>query len=484
MAIEEKPDKSELTPAKRARLQKLFEHGNKQVTQGQHDYATDLFTQCVLADPLNLEYVQAYVNNLQKKYGNNRSGRKMAQLFERAARTAVKKALVAKEWDEVIKQGLKVLTVNPWDKNTLLAMAAATEKKGNLEIAQHYLKWARVAAPDDPDINKACALSAAAARQFDVAIAMWHKVAQARPDDGEPQRAIASLTVQKTVTLGGFREDEDGKIVDSHAQSKEQKLETETDDEEDLAPEEKLLQKIKADPKNMAGYIELAQLYIHKGDYKKAEKVYAQAYKVSGGNEDIREHWEDIQLRRVRMKMIQADKQGEQELARKLRKDLIGKELEVYKGRCERMPNNLGLKYQLGYRYQLAGQPNEAIKLYQQARNDPRHKGDCLLRLGECFQKIKQNRLAMSHYEMAIVEIADREEESKKRALYLAGRMALFLKNVDKAEQYLTQLAGMDFTFRDVSDLVAKVSNLREQEKGGGEDEEGPGEIEDDDIEL
>ncbi|HUT10355.1 MAG TPA: hypothetical protein VMY42_07660 [Thermoguttaceae bacterium] len=468
----------------RDRLLKQFEHGRKQVTQGQHDYATDLFTQCVLGDPLNLEYVQAYVGNLQKKYGNNRTGRKMAQFFERGARAAVKKALVAKDWDEVIKQGLKVLTVNPWDKAALLAMATATEKKGNLEIPQHYLKWARTAAPDDPDINKACALSAASVHQFDGAIAMWHKVAQARPDDDEPQRAIASLTVQKTVALGGFREDEEGKIVDSHAQTKEQALETEADDEEDLSPEEKLRQKIEADPKSIAGYIELAQFFIHKGDYEKAEKVYADAYKASGGNEDVREHWEDIQLRRVRMKMIEADKQGEKELARKLRKDLIEKELDVYKGRCERMPNSLALKYQLGYRYQLAGQANEAIKQYQHARNDPRHKGDCMLRLGECFQKIKQNRLAMTHYEMAIAEIADREEESKKRALYLAGRMALFLKDVDKAEQYLTQLAGMDFTYRDVSDLLAKISKLREREKGGGKDEEGPGEIEDDETEL
>jgi len=484
MAIEEKPERSDLPPAKRARLQKLFEHGNKQVTQGQHDYATDLFTQCVLEDPLNLEYVQAYVGNLQKKYGNNRTGRKMAQLFERGARAAVKKALAAQNWDEVIKQGLKVLTANPWDKGALMAMATATEKKGNLEIPQHYLKWARAAAPDDPDINKAIALLTASLGQFDIAIAMWHKVAQARPDDDEPQRAIASLTVQKTVTHGGFREDEEGRIIDSHAQTEQQKLETEAEEEDHLSPEEKLRQKIDADPENMAGYVELAQFYIHKEDFKAAEKVYAEAYKVSGGNDDIREHWEDVQLRRLRMKMIQADKQGEKELAQKLRKDLIGKELEVYKNRCQRMPNNLSWKYQLGYRYQLAGQTNEAIKQYQQARNDPRHKGDCMLRLGECFQKIKQNRLAMTHYEMAIAEISDREEDSKKRALYLAGRMALFLKDIDTAEKHLTQLAGMDFTYKDVSDLLAKISDLREREKGGSKDEEGPGEIEDDDSEL
>ncbi|NQU24992.1 MAG: hypothetical protein HQ567_27215, partial [Candidatus Nealsonbacteria bacterium] len=55
MAPDDKPQKREpLTPAKKNRLEKLFEHGSKQVSQDNHDYAAELFEQCVVGDPSNL----------------------------------------------------------------------------------------------------------------------------------------------------------------------------------------------------------------------------------------------------------------------------------------------------------------------------------------------------------------------------------------------------------------------------------------------
>ena len=136
--------------------------------------------------------------------------------------------------------------------------------------------------------------------------------------------------------------------------------------------------------------------------------------------------------------------------------------MEVYKNRVERYPSNLAFKYELGYRYMLTKRYDEAIQELQAAKNDPRRKGVCMLALGQCFQQIKQYRLAMSHYESAIQEIPDRDADNKKRALYLAGRLALALKDLDAAEKHLTTLAGLDFTYKDVSALLDKIANLRE----------------------
>ena len=93
-----------------------------------------------------------------------------------------------------------------------------------------------------------------------------------------------------------------------------------------------------------------------------------------------------------------------------------GKELELYKHRCERYPNNLAYKYDLGLRYQVTGQYNEAIALFQQARNEPRRSGLCMLALGQCFQQIRQLPLAMKHYESAVAEIPDRDAAHQKLA--------------------------------------------------------------------
>ena len=86
-----------------------------------------------------------------------------------------------------------------------------------------------------------------------------------------------------------------------------------------------------------------------------------------------------------------------------------------------------------------------------------------LLALGECFQHIEQYRLAMSNYEQAIEEISDREEDVKKLALYRASVLAMGLKDFDKAEKYLTDLAGLEFGYKDVAERLDKIRHMRDK---------------------
>ena len=140
-----------------------------------------------------------------------------------------------------------------------------------------------------------------------------------------------------------------------------------------------------------------------------------------------------------------------------LRKQFDLKSLEVWQNRVERYPNDLTLKYNLGDFCQRTGNYKDAIGNFQQAKNDPRWKGSCLLKLGQCFQQIKQYRLAITQYESAIEEIPDRDADTKKEALYCAGRLAIGLKDPDTARKYLTTLAAMDFGYKDVSGLLDKL---------------------------
>jgi tetratricopeptide (TPR) repeat protein len=246
------------------------------------------------------------------------------------------------------------------------------------------------------------------------------------------------------------------------------------DPQRELTMEERLEAAIRRDPEKLEYYFELAQIHINSEDYEKAEEVFARAFEASDGDPEVRERWEDTQIRRLRQQIVEAGNRGDEEARKKLRQELIRKELEVYKNRAERYPNNLSFKYDLGIRYQMAGDWNEAIKQFQLARNDPRRKGLCLLALGQCFQQVKQYRLARSSYEAATKEIPDRDAENKKKSLYQLGRLLIFLKELDAAEQVLTHLAALDFTYRDVSDLLDKIGRMRE-----GDDSGGPGEGED-----
>jgi len=104
----------------------------------------------------------------------------------------------------------------------------------------------------------------------------------------------------------------------------------------------------------------------------------------------------------------------------------------------------------------------EAIQELQAAKNDPRRKGVSMLALGECFQQIQQYPLAKTHYEAAIQELPERDVENKKKAIYYLGRVALYLRELDTAEKHLTTLASLDFTYKDVSHLLDKIRQLRE----------------------
>ena len=219
----------------------------------------------------------------------------------------------------------------------------------------------------------------------------------------------------------------------------------------------------------MTHYYELSQLYINDENYGKAVEILAAAYEASEGNEDIRDRWDDVQLRYLRQQVVNAHDEGDKETERDLKKQLHEKELTVYQARCERYPNNLAFKYDLGLRYQFNGQYNEAIKQYQKAQNDPRRKGVCMLALGQCFQQIKQYRLAVAHYKSATEEIADRDAKNKKKSLYLLSKLALAMKDFETAEKNATRLAAMDFTYKDVSELLDMITKKREEEEAKGQ---------------
>ena len=51
-----------------------------------HDYAHDLFTQCLVEDPANLIYLQHFLGNLAQKYGNNKKGSRFAGLQNKDSR--------------------------------------------------------------------------------------------------------------------------------------------------------------------------------------------------------------------------------------------------------------------------------------------------------------------------------------------------------------------------------------------------------------
>ncbi|MGD9721596.1 MAG: tetratricopeptide repeat protein [Pirellulales bacterium] len=472
------PGRQPLAPAVRRRLQQCFEHGSRSAAKGDFNYASDMFTACVRDDPGNQIYIKQFIENLFKKYNDNKKGAGFTSSPKIAAlKGSIKKAQYSKDWETVRKSGIEVLKLNPWDVSTLVAMAEACDAANLDEAGLLYLRYALDVNPKDADVNRTCGRTLARLGQFDQAIACWHRVQQAKPGDDEAARAIGELAIEKTISKGGYQDAESSTEVRA---DKEAQREAQEDRKVKLSPVDQLEKQIAKSPENVELYIELAELHGREERFDKVEEALQRALDASGGDIMVRERLEDAQIRRAVMQVKVAEKKAAREntpeavqLVKKMRGQLNGMELEVYRSRAERYPNNPGFRYELGLRLKRAGEFGEAIKCLQDAVGDAKRKAQVHMELGECFQHIKQYKLAMDNYERALAATSEREVDQRKLGLYRAGSLALGLaqkfaaanqsqakEELARAENHLNELAGMEYGYKDVPQLLDKLAKM------------------------
>jgi tetratricopeptide (TPR) repeat protein len=474
----ETPGRQPIPPAKRRRLQQCFEQGSKSASQNQFDYAIDMFDICVKGDPANQIYIKQYLTCLGRKYNDNKKGAGFTSAPKiKVLQGVVKKSSYSKDWNAVLEKGWDVLKLNPWDVWTLSAMADAAGELHLDEAQLTYLKQALDVDPKDAEVNRKCGRALARMGHFDQAIACWHRVEQAKPGDEEAGRAVADLAIERTITKGGYEEAESGTDV----RADKDKLAQLAESDNKYTPQQRLERAIAKTPDDIGLYLELADMHTREERHKQAEEVLRKALEASGGDVMVRERLEDAQLRTARAQLHVAKAKAAKDktpesyaLYKKMKKELNSAELDVYRSRSERYPNNLRHKYELALRLKVAGEYQEAIKSFQAASGDPKTKGQVHLGLGECFQAIKQYKLAMQNYEASLDALPQREVEERKWALYLAGYLSLALaekhlaaadphgkEDLDRAERHLNELASLEFGYKDVAKLLDRIAKIR-----------------------
>jgi tetratricopeptide (TPR) repeat protein len=446
-----------LAAADQKRLMQCYRTGT--VAAANVDYAVDMFAQCVLGDPGNPVFLHAFLEALKRKFAGKKAG-SLTALFATGGR-GLKKLAAAAQWREVLKQGVEAIKANPGDHAALLTMAEAAGNMMWPEAQGRYLRAALDAAPADAEVNRQCAKYAASQGNFDQAIECWRRVSRIKGLGEEAERAIAQLSVDKTIAAGhGLIGRGAGRPAAGPAAD----------------PIAALRQRIQQQPADIDAYLELADLLERDTKTEEAERVLAKALAASGNDLKVREHVEDRQIRWGRAKVMVAEKRVQEQdtpenraTLERLRAVHAKQEIDVYAARCERYPENTTWKYELAMRLKAAGNYAEAIRGFQEVLQDARRKGAVALELGECFQKIKQYQLAMQNYQTAVDSLTDRELELRKRALYRAGVLATGLNDVDAAQKYLGTLAGLDFGYRDVAERLDKLGPARD--KGASETE-------------
>ncbi|MEO1991830.1 MAG: tetratricopeptide repeat protein [Pirellulales bacterium] len=457
-----------ISEAEQKRLQKCFIAGEQKIS-GNVDYAIQMFAQCVLGDPSNAIYLQSFLAALKKKFGKKKAGG-FSALFSAGARGGLKKLAANKQWLQLISKGVEILKTSPLNEGTLLAIANACEELGFHETHPVYLRAALDVAPSDPEVNLACAEYAEVRGEFDQAIACWRRISNIKSMAEEAERMITKLQVDKTVAKGRGL---DGRQPPSQATVKQSEKEdgaSVSESESAVSQQsqlESLRKQLKENPANINVAIELSSLLEKQESLEAAEAVLQQTLSASGNDLKIREHLEDRQIRWGRQKVLIAEKLLKADDTPKHRKTLetvreaqLRQETEVFRARSDRYPENLTWRFELAKRLKDAGNYDAAIKEFQVALKDERREGSVRRELGECFQKTRQYQLAFQSYQQAVDTLTDRQSDLQKRALYRAGVLAMGLKDTDSAQKYLSSLAAIDFSYRDVADRLDKLKSI------------------------
>jgi len=487
-----------VSSAMRRRLETCFEHGQRLTSQkkADYDYANTMFTECVVKDPGNLRYVEAFFDNLCRKYKNNKKGARFKA--SGASKGAFKKAQAKKEWPEVLNLGPDILKTNPWDVSTLRAMAeacAAFHPHLN-EVEPKYLRMALDAKPKDVETNRHCAKSLTRMGQYDQAIACWRRVEEVKRNDAEANRAIANLMVEKTRTQVGIDDHDDltdeekakrraerGRQAAAAAERAREEQERKAEDADKkeaepkrrvipLTPRQELEQAINENPLDMDNYVALAELLTEQDRTVEVGPVLQKAVVAAGDDIQAHEQLTRFETRQARHQFAVAQKRAQEErteetiqLVKQMKAELNRQELDVYADRCDRFPDRLVLKYELALRLKRAGKYDEAIEQFNQCQEVPRLKALSVLETGECYQQTKRYNQALECYKEAVeMAKAPTEVEYRKLALYRTATLAFGLKDLETTERYYAILFEFDPDYKDVRARLDKIKEIRYQE--------------------
>lgn len=443
---------------------------------GNLDYAIELLLTCCKLDPGNFLFRQTLRKTQKEKYGNSLRGSRFAFLTTPRWKAKVKAAKRGRDYLRVLEHGEQVLGRNPWDLGTQMDMAEAFDALGFGDLAVFTLDQAREKYPKDATLNRALARLFEKRKDFQKAIILWQLVKETNPADVEAAHKAKDLAASETIARGQY--------VESVAGSKESpvlgRIESRATEKQDkLAREAGPLQKrIEADPTEPALYVQLAGLYRRHGKDDRARAVLQQGLGPTGNAfviqlelleldlAPVRKSLEqtEAKLRQLKAKVPAQDDDGgddepqtEDELQRhraKLLREINSREIDIFRTKADRFPNEGGHRLELGTRLLKADLIDEAIQELQQVRRDERLKWKAAMYLGVCFRKRNNWRLAQRNFEEALTAVPPNEDAARKELLFQLASGLAETGDLPRAIDLGHELANMDYAYKGIGKLL------------------------------
>jgi tetratricopeptide (TPR) repeat protein len=468
------------TTDQRVIAQQSFNRAKELAAEGGYDYAIQLLLTCCKLDPANFFYRQKLRETQKAKFGNNLRGSRFAFLTTPRWKAKLKVAKRNREYLKALELGEQVLCRNPWDMGTQMDMAEAFDALGLSDLAVYSLDQARQKFPKDATLNRALARLFEKRGDFQKAMVLWQLVRESAPRDVEAQHKAKDLAADLTIQKGQYE-----KVAEGTKESPVfGKIESrEADKKDKLAREaEPLLKRIEADPTEPALYLQLASVYRRNGQEDRARDVLQRALGPTGSafaiqvelmQLDLAPLRKNLELAESRVKAVRekrrgpaadgdTDSEGAEELTEdelvalrdKLRAEVNAREIELFRAKADRFPNEGAHRIELGTRLLKADRTDEAIAELQLARRDEKLKWRAALMLGMCFKKRNNWRLAQRNFEEALAALPEGEDGGRKELLYQLALGAAENGDLPRAIDLGHELANLDFGFKNIGKLL------------------------------
>ncbi len=444
-----------------------WRRGNEAIPKENWDYAIQMYRTSIKMVPDNLAYRQSLRGTEYKKYDDNKSGARMAGMKLMTVKGRMKKCRMSKDWAGLAEACEDGLEVNPWDPQIGAELGDALKELGYQEVAKFAYQESLKVDNTNIAVNRSLALLLEERSEYAEAIACWKQVTRLEPTNGEARSKITALDAKSVMDRGGYEGAESTQnVMAAHEVAKRLNLNKDADGP-GMSVEADLLRAIRKDPANKDNYIKLADHYKREGELEKAEEQLLKVLEISGNDMGLREILDDVQLDLMQRALEVAKEQARsnagdatlKQRAAELANELTKRKIEVYAVRVDRYPNDMRMKFELASQYMNTKKWQLAIPLFQQARSDPRLKGEALIKLGKCFYYDGKAPLAIRQFEQAMADMKYEEKpDAYKDLYYSAGRLYEEMKNPAAAEEAYQKVLEVDYSYKDT---VARLNKLQ-----------------------
>ncbi len=452
-----------------------YDRANQVNDGGNYDYCIQLLLTCCRLDPANMLYRQTLRRTQKAKFSNNLRGSRLAFLTTMRTRARLKTARRAGDYVKVLEYGEVILTRNPWDLGAQMDMAEAADALGLLDMAIFFLDQARQKYPKDPTLNRTLARLFEKRGNFSHAITLWQLVKEIVPADVEAAHKAKDLAASETIQRGQYVESLSGeKPALQNPQAQAGKRQNNQPVDKSAREAEPILARIEANPTEATLYIQLASVYRRYNMFDRARAALEQGLGPTGSHFQIMIEIMEMDMEPLRKnlqitdaklaeKTTSPDDDDDEKLEeiqelRKIRvrllKELNSREIEIFRTRADRYPQELSHRIELGHRLMRADQIDQAIVELQQARRDPKIAGRASLYLGVCFKKRNNWRLAQRNFEEALVQLPEVDLTNRKEVLYHLASGHAEAGEIARAIDLGHELANLDFSYRDIAKLL------------------------------